>query len=307
MIVIAFSGEPDDDVGAESESRHSCGQRQAAFAVGCRGIPMPAHALQDRIAAGLQRRMKMRCQPMGSVAHEIHQTLVDFGSLHGRESESGTFHLGYQALHQTPQTRPIAEVLPVGSDMHSGENDLLVIGGQNAGLLNDFVHRTRSARPPGNRRRAECAVLVTAVLDFQPGPGPSRKGAQDRIYRRAIQSKGVQDVTRVRACHDGHDSGERRQHPVVNCGGTSHDHGLQLRSLTAQASHEAAHFRLTRMGHRTRVDDGDVRHIRMGDGRCAGSLQRLSHRFRIVLVGLAAEGMEIDAHRYGDSRTIAPA
>src|SRR6059058_1909512 len=114
--------------------------------------------------------------------------------------------------------------------------------------------------------------------------------------------RGFQHRSRLRPAHHGTHARQRRDRAIIARRGTAHHDGLEALALARQTTHEAPQLRLALVGHRARIHHGDVRGGRVvhDDGTLVG--ERLAHQRRVVLIGLAAKGVEIDVH----GRTVSP-
>src|SRR5207244_12969879 len=96
----------------------------------------------------------------------------------GGESEADGWdgaNQGFEKLSQGSECtapRSPLPVLPPRPDMHARQHDLHVLLRKNSGLFYQLRNRARAIRAPRDRRRADGAVLVAAVLDFEEPAGP---------------------------------------------------------------------------------------------------------------------------------------
>src|SRR5438094_834723 len=114
--------------------------------------------------------------------------------------------------------------------------------------------------------------------------------------------RGFQHARRLRPAHHGAHARQRRDRAIIARRGTAHHDGLEALALARQTTHEAPQLRLALVSDGARVHDRDVRGGRVvhDDGTLVG--ERLAHQRRVVLIGLAAKGVEIDVH----GRTVSP-
>src|SRR5258705_3878791 len=108
---------------------------------------------------------------------EAGERVVDFRGLDGGEAKSHSRHGLDEALEEcaqgrlTPGRRPGVRraILPIGADMHPRQHDLRLMRGRGPRLVHEIRDGPRSVRPARQRRRAERAVLIAAVLDLEEG------------------------------------------------------------------------------------------------------------------------------------------
>ena len=77
-------------------------------------------------------------------------------------------------------------------------------------------------------------------------------------------------------------------------GGTADGDDAEIRTLAAQPAHELPRVRVRLVRHGARVDDGDVRRVRVERRLRAAEFKFLANPLGIVLVRLAPEGVEPD-------------
>ena len=65
----------------------------------------------------------------------------------------------------------LAGILPIRPDVHTRKDNLRVVLRQQARFFNEFRDAARPVGPAREGRRAERAMFVAAVLDFQQSPG----------------------------------------------------------------------------------------------------------------------------------------
>src|SRR2546422_5489706 len=189
--------------------------------------------------------------------------VVHFGRFNRGEAEADFRDGGDECLEELAQARltpgrwpgvPANRVLPwvapgrrpggsraslaVGADMHAGEYDLGVVFGERLRLADELGNRPRPVRPAGERRRAEGAVLVAAVLDLEPAARIRLEAAELRIDARGGVAGGAEHRDGIGPRHHGADRGEARDATVVERGGAAHDHSLERpRSTTRSEEH----------------------------------------------------------------------
>src|SRR5262245_6522327 len=100
MVVFRLAGKAGDDVGAKSKDAGSSRKRIDRRGVGCRRVPVPTHALEQRIGARLQWRVEMWCDAPGLAGEEIGQTIIDFRGLYGRQSKANVAHTADEGLQE---------------------------------------------------------------------------------------------------------------------------------------------------------------------------------------------------------------
>src|SRR3989449_5135383 len=133
---------------------------------------------------------------------------------------------------------PYTTLFRSGADMHAGEYDLGVVFGERLRLADELGNRPRPVRPAGERRRAEGAVLVAAVLDLEPAARIRLEAAELRIDARGGVAGGAEHRDGIGPRHHGADRGEARDATVVERGGAAHDHSLERpRSTTRSEEH----------------------------------------------------------------------
>src|SRR5213592_52253 len=111
-----------------------------------------------------------------------------------------------------------------------------------------------------------------------------------------------QHRTRIRPAHHGPHRSESRDPPVVKRRGAAHHDCLEPRAAPRQPPHEAAQLGFALRGHGAGIHDGNVRGGGIFHDDRALVSERLAHQLGVVLVRLAAEGVEVDVH----GRTVRP-
>src|SRR5213593_3782194 len=111
-----------------------------------------------------------------------------------------------------------------------------------------------------------------------------------------------QHRTRIRPAHHGPHRSESRDPPVVKRRGAAHHDCLEPRAAPRQPPHEAAQLGFALRGHGAGIHDGNVRGGGIFHDDRALVSERLAHQVGVVLVRLAAEGMEVNVH----GRTVRP-
>src|SRR5438034_1817548 len=180
--------------------------------------------------------------------------------------------------------------------------------GERCGLGHQLRDPPRPIRPARDRRRAEGAVLVAAVLDLEPAAGVRRESPQHGVHPRRLEPGGLEHWQRVGAPPPRAHGRKRRDRAAVARRGAAHHHGFEPAAAPAPApaprepAYQAPEFRLALVGYRAGIHDREVRGSRVVHHDDALVRERLTHERRVVLVGLAAEGMEVDVH----GRTVSP-
>ena len=141
------------------------------------GAQVPAlHALQDQVAAGLQRQMQMRHQAR-LVGEQPPQIVVDRRRVErGQAQPRQVRHQRQQPAHELAQRRRAGQVRAVGGDVHAGQHHLLVARlDQGAHLRHHRAHRHAARRAAAERDDAEGAAMVAALLHLDEGPACGRR------------------------------------------------------------------------------------------------------------------------------------
>ncbi len=183
--------------------------------------------------------------------------------------------------------------------MHASQHEFVVSIGQAPGLLDDLLRRPGPVPPACGRGRAERAVLITPVLHLDPGSSATREGPQDGIHRSLLEPEGLHDGPDIRPAHDRAHPGEARDRAVIEGRRTSHDDGVDPLPLPFEPAYQSTELCLSHMRHRAGIHHGRVGGGGIVDDRRAPGHQFLSHALRIVLIGLAPEGVEEHPHVRG--------
>ena len=138
------------------------------------GAQVPAlHALQDQIAAGLQRQMQMRHQAR-LFRDQPPQIVVDRGRIERRQPQPRQLrHQRQQPAHQLAQAsaRRAGRRRRTG-DVDAGQHHLAEAGlDQGAHLRHHRAHRHAADRAAAERDDAEGAAMVAALLHLHEGAG----------------------------------------------------------------------------------------------------------------------------------------
>src|SRR5205807_5670640 len=228
---------------------------------------------------------------------------------HGRDE-------GLEQCSQIPGLAPgvSSAVPPIRPDMHARQYDLRVVLRQRPCLLHQLRNPPRPVGPPRDGRRAKGAVLVAAVLDLEEpagsGAGLGALGSGSGAQRPSPESRAPnpchprssQHRSRLRSPNDRPDARERRYRARVAGRGAAHHDRLAALPPARQTAHDAPQLRLDPVRHGARVHHREVRHRGVVHHGRPLIGERLSHHGRVVLVRLAAEGMEVDVH----GRTVRP-
>src|SRR4051812_17498829 len=108
----------------------------------------------------------MRREVPGCFDQQARERVVDFRSFDTGEAEAHGGNGFDEGLEESAQ-RPL---LPIGPDVYAGHHDLRVVLRQSARFVDELTYGARAIVAACQRGRAEGAVLVAAVLDFQEAP-----------------------------------------------------------------------------------------------------------------------------------------
>ena len=148
---------------------------------------------------------------------------------------------------------------------------------------------------PARSRRSSAP---TGSLSMRSQSRAQLEGHQCSVRSRAPHpvSDGACDAGDVGCGHHRHHA---FQHLVVvsaQCGRATRHHEAGRRIVPVHAPHEATRLRVRLVCDRTGVDDAHIGVVPVGDRDSTVRLTRLAHAFAVVLVGLAAERVEVDPH-----------
>ena len=306
VIRGSLSREAGDDVGAETEHGEPRGQPLEPRAVRPGRVPVSSHALEHAIGSRLQRGVDMRGQVPRRFDQQPRHLVVDLRRFDGREPEPHGGDGGDERVEQLPQRSPRSgiryPVLAVGPDMHAGEDQLRVPATQRVCFRDQLRDRPRPVRAPRQRRRAEGAVFVATVLDLEPAATVAREPAQHWIDRAGRQSGRREHGPCRGARHHRAHPRQGRDRTAVQRRRAPHHDGFDTGAPVRDAADQTAQLGFAFCGDGTGIDDGEVGGFRRGDGGRAAVFEGLADQLGVVLVRLAAEGVEVNVH----GRTVNP-
>ena len=293
---LGLGGKAGDQVGADRDPgpqrprprdrRRRIGAQMAAL-----------HALQDQVAARLQRQVQMRHQPR-LLAQQPPEVVIDRRGIQRRQPQPLQLgHQGEQPPHQLAQSRRPRQVGAVRGDVDAGQHHLLVPRlDQGANLRHHRADRHAAVGAAAERDDAERAAMVAALLHLHEGPRPAGEFG-DQMRRRLARRHDVGHRARgarrpafrpqlVRVAQHAVHAGQLRPRRRIDLRRAAGDHDARTWPLARRATDRLARLALRLGRHRAGVDDHRV-------GQSGGVA---AHHLALVGVQPAAEGEDLDAH-----------
>ena len=221
---------------------------------------------------------------------------------------------GAEGLHQIDERAAVPEVRAPGGNLDPGEHQLPVTLTGKAFRFTDRVRQRQGTDgPAGVGDDAVGAEIDAAILHLEHGPGPSLQstGAQALIGppaqgvvhpdQRLCQPRPGQVLQRVQKGHalaGAHDQVHLQRADGLRRGlsvAAAHRHHRAGRALAGLADGLAG-FLIAHRRNGAGVDDIGVGLPREGDQRVAPALQFGLQRLGLVLVDLAAQGIDSNSH-----------
>ena len=183
--------------------------------------------------------------------------------------------------------------------MNTGNDDFLMMLGERACLGHDLIGGPAAVVAARQRRRAERAMLIAAVLDAQQSADAGlRRRANERCVTWKTQRRGERRQVRAgnKPLHRRQAAQRQSAASIGEGAGAAHDHAPQAGTRFRRAAHGLSEIRLGLGGYRTAVEDGDVRLRRVGDDGVTCSLDHRASRLGVVMISPTPERPEIHPH-----------
>ena len=207
-VRVRLAGKADDDVGADRRVGHGASDALDETAV-VRGrykaAASRAASSSEPCCSGRWKCGASRCEPLTSSTISGVQSI---GSSELMRNSTSSVHVGERA-NERRQRRAVAEVAAVRAEVHAGDRDLLVAGGDRAvDVVEDGLDGTRAAGAARLRDDAVAARLLASGLDAQrQAPSGRRRrassvGRTGRRRRRTICAAAATRLVLVGVAND---------------------------------------------------------------------------------------------------------
>ena len=103
VVGVRLPREPGDDVRAETEHREPLRQPVDARPVGLRGVPVPAHALEDPVRSRLEWCVEVRRHVARSLDQQPGDGVIDLGRFDRRQPEADLRDGAHKSIQQLAQ------------------------------------------------------------------------------------------------------------------------------------------------------------------------------------------------------------
>ena len=277
------------------------------------GIVLPVHPLQRGVAPALHGQVELGAQ-VGQGRRPAAEVLRHRPGLQAPQPQPDLRRGGAQRLQQVDEGLAVFQVVAPGGNFNAGENDLPVsLRRQLPRLLHRLFQGQGPHRPPCVGNDAVGAEIHAAVLDFQHGPGAALHASGGQHLKGAAL-KGLVDGLQVLLSGGGLLQQGDEALPVAGAGDQVHPQlpdvlGVGLGIAAAHRHHRRRMLLLHPVDHLAGLlvaDGGDgagVHHVGVGlPGKIhhlmALGPEGLLHGLGLVLIHLAAQGVNGDFHRF---------
>ena len=250
------------------------------------------------------------------------EVLRDGAGFQGAQPHPALRRGGAHRLHKVDQALPIFEIVSPGGDFDAGEHQLPVAHPGKALCLTGGLLQGKGAdRPPGVGNDTVGAEVDAAILHLEHGPGAPFQAAGGQMlilaaaqgvvhpYHRvsAVGAEGLQRVQKAHAVGRAHDQIHPQGLHRLRIGlgvAAAHRHHRVGGALAGLPDHLAG-FLVAHRRDGAGVDHIGVRRPVKGHQGVAPAGELRLHRLRLVLVDLAAQGVDSNSHVFSSHMTAA--
>ena len=277
------------------------------------GVVLAVHPLQGLVTPGLHGQVEVGAQ-VGQRHRPLAEVLGDGAGLQRAQTHPQPRHGVAQGLHQVDEGLALLQIPAPGGNLDAGEHDLPVpLGLQLLGLVHRLGKGEGAHRASGVGDDAVGAEVGAPVLHLEHGPGAAHlapggeplkvPAAQGLVHLDdgggVVLKLPLQQVQKLHAPggagHQVHPQGGHRLRLGLGVAAAHRHHRLGVH-LFGSADDVAA-LLVTDGGDGTGVDDVGVGQVLKGDQGVTAAEQLALHGLGLILVDLAAQGVDGNVHR----------